>query len=155
MMTISGPGANNLAVDGNAQSIVFYVNPGKTVTVSGLTVENGYSDAQNSGGGIFNDTATLTLSNCIISGNSGSGIGNEGFRGSATLMVTNRIVSGNTATFNGGGIGNSADEGGGLLTITNSTISGNSATVNGGGIFSLGALTVTITDSTITNNYLF
>ena len=43
-VTISGPGAKNLAVDGNAQSRVFYVNPGKTVTIDGLTVANGYSN---------------------------------------------------------------------------------------------------------------
>ena len=40
-VTISGPGANDLAVDGNAQSRVFYINPGKTVTISGLTITNG------------------------------------------------------------------------------------------------------------------
>ncbi len=40
-VTISGPGANNLAVDGNAQSRVFDINPGKTVTIDGLTVANG------------------------------------------------------------------------------------------------------------------
>ena len=38
-VTISGPGADHLAVDGNAQSRVFYVNPGKTVTIDGLTVD--------------------------------------------------------------------------------------------------------------------
>ena len=27
-VTINGPGADNLAVDGNAQSRVFYINPG-------------------------------------------------------------------------------------------------------------------------------
>jgi hypothetical protein len=154
-VTISGPGPNNLAVDGNAQSRVFYVNPDNTVAIDGLTVANGYSDAQNNGVGIFNDTATLTLSNCIISGNSGGGIGNEGFRGSATLMVTNCIVSGNTATFNGGGIDNGADEGGALLTITNSTISGNSADF-GGGIGNGGGkgarAIVTVSNSTISGN---
>ena len=49
-VTINGPGADHLAVDGNAQSPVFYVNPDTTVAIDGLTVENGYSDAQNGGG---------------------------------------------------------------------------------------------------------
>ena len=74
-VTVSGPGANHLAVDGNAQSGVFYVNPGegKKVTIDGLTVANGLSDY---GGGIFNDGsdqaggATLTITNCTVSGNS-------------------------------------------------------------------------------------
>jgi hypothetical protein len=155
-VTITGPGADNLAVDGNAQSLVFYVNPGKTVTVSGLTVENGYSDSPNGGSGIFNWNATLTVSNCTISGNSGGGIGNVGFRGSATLTITNCTVSGNSATAagNGGGIGNVAEEGDAVLTVSNSTISGNSAGV-GGGIgngANPGYAMVTISNCTISDN---
>jgi hypothetical protein len=49
-VAISGPGAKNLAVDGNAQSTVFYVNPGKTVTIDGLTVANGRANFFGSGG---------------------------------------------------------------------------------------------------------
>ena len=41
-VTINGPGADNLAVDGNAQSRVFGVSS-KTVTISGLTITNGTS----------------------------------------------------------------------------------------------------------------
>ena len=44
-VTISGPGAANLAVDGNAQSLVFNVNLVKTVTIFGLTVTNGNGGA--------------------------------------------------------------------------------------------------------------
>src|SRR5215467_6682097 len=68
-VTINGPGAKNLAVDGNAQSRVFDVNPGKTVTIDGLTVTNGYSPLA-SGGGIYNNAAVLTVTNCTFSGNS-------------------------------------------------------------------------------------
>ena len=70
-VTISGPGANNLAVDGNAQSRVFDVNPGKTVTIDGLTVANG-RNSFGSGGGIYNNAAALTVTNCTFSGNSAS-----------------------------------------------------------------------------------
>ncbi len=42
---ISGPGAANLAVDGNANSWVFFINQGSTVTISGLTVRNGLAGA--------------------------------------------------------------------------------------------------------------
>ena len=59
-ITISGPGANNLAVNGNAKSRVFHVASGKTVTISGLTITNGNSGSD-AGGGIYNDHATLTL----------------------------------------------------------------------------------------------
>ena len=55
-MSPLGPGENNLAVDANAQSRVFYVNrfsvkpltwqkqKSKTVTIAGLTVGNGNTD---------------------------------------------------------------------------------------------------------------
>src|SRR6266487_2984546 len=48
---ILGPGANNLAIDGNAISRVFYIASGKTVSISGLTITNGSADL---GGGIHN-----------------------------------------------------------------------------------------------------
>jgi len=40
-VTISGPGANLLAVDGNANGHVFSINSGETVIISGLTIRNG------------------------------------------------------------------------------------------------------------------
>ncbi|HEX4706775.1 MAG TPA: hypothetical protein VH229_03510, partial [Candidatus Udaeobacter sp.] len=40
-VTISGLGADNLTVDGNANDRVFYINLGNTVTISGLTIMNG------------------------------------------------------------------------------------------------------------------
>ena len=73
-VTISGPGADQLSVNGNASSRVFHISPGKTVTISDLTITNGYA-YQASGGGIYNEYATLTINNCIISGNSASGGG--------------------------------------------------------------------------------
>src|SRR5262249_4909244 len=58
-ITISGPGAVNLAVDGNTDSRVFHVAPGKTVTFSALTIThgnaNGKSFPDDSGGGVYND----------------------------------------------------------------------------------------------------
>jgi len=39
--TISGPGADQLAVDANDASRVFYIASGKDVTISRLTITNG------------------------------------------------------------------------------------------------------------------
>jgi hypothetical protein len=158
-VTISGPGANHLAVDGNGQSRVFYKR-GWNSTVSGLTIRNGHV-TNDFGGGIFNDGGALTLSDCTVIGNSayyGGGISNYNF-GDATfamLTLTNSTVSGNSA-YSGGGIFNSMFGGGALVTISNSTISGNSAAF-GGGIQSGGggpngpSTLVTITNSTISGN---
>ena len=154
-ITISGPGANILAVDGNHASIVFVIAQGKTVTISGLTISGGEAPA---GGGIVNDHGTLTVSNCSISGNSainGGGIFNFGFSGSATLTINNSTFSGNSAT-TGGGIYNNGEDGSATLTINNSTLSGNSASTNaGGGIFNdgfSGSATLTINNSTFSGN---
>jgi len=68
-VTISGPGANRLAVDANHTSRVFYIASGTDVTISGLTITNGSAPSHQFGGGIYNDHATLTLSSCTISGN--------------------------------------------------------------------------------------
>ena len=155
-VTISGPGANNLAVDGNAQSRVFYVNPGKTVTISGLTIANGHV-SNDVGGGISIHAAALTVTNCVLSGNSaysGGGIFNDSGIAGATLTVTNCTLSGNSGGVSGGGICNSGDNGSATLTITNSTLSGNSADY-GGGIYNSafnGSATLTITNSTLSGN---
>jgi predicted outer membrane repeat protein len=87
-VTILGPGANVLAIDGKGSSRVFYISPGATVTIAGLTITNG-SASGSIGGGIYNDHATTTVSNCTLTGNSamfsGGGIYSDGSGGGATL----------------------------------------------------------------------
>jgi hypothetical protein len=160
-ITISGPGADNLAIDGNAKSRVFYVSSGRTVTISDITITNGNppgSPPDDYGGGIYNDHATLTLNNCTISGNLasvGGGIFNDGFQGNAMLTLNNCAVTGNSIDFSGGGIFNDGQQGGsGTLEITNSTLSGNSA-LFGGGIANNGFGgngVVTLKESTLSGN---
>jgi hypothetical protein len=169
-----------LGVDALHGGRAFYISPGKTVTISGLTIFNGSApDPNRWGGGIYNDHANLTLNKCTISGNtadqgSGGGIFNDGSGGTATLTITNSTISGNTA-WPGGGIFNYAgtvtitnstlsgnsDNGynfggaivnGGTLTITNSTLSGNSAAI-GGAIYNWGGATLTITNNTFSGNF--
>jgi parallel beta helix pectate lyase-like protein len=135
---------------------VFNISSGKTVTLSGLTITNG-SFSFGDGGGIVNDHATLTVSNCTVSGNSavfGGGIWNDAEGGSATLTINNSTVSGNSANGTGGGILNDGLAGSATLTINNSTFSGNSAFV-GGGIHingNSGSATLTINNSTVSGN---
>src|SRR4029077_9143951 len=93
-VTISGPGANNLTVDGNANDRVFYISPGKTVTIDGLTVTNGHVAGANNGGAIYNDSANLTITNSALSGNSAGGGGGGIYNSLGTLMVTNSTLSG-------------------------------------------------------------
>src|SRR2546422_3141375 len=111
---ILGPGANSLAIDGNAASRVFYIASGKTVSISGLTITNGSADL---GGGIYHDHSTLTESSCTLSANS---------------------ATGSTATGLGSGVGiyNAGEYGGATLSVSATTFTNNSATngnVGGGG----------------------
>src|SRR3954470_359442 len=152
-ITVTGPGAGQLSVSGNAAGRVFHVASTKIVTISGLTITNGSAPASNpQGGGIYNDHGILTLSNCTISGNladrgNGGGIYNDGWNGSATLTITNSTISGNSA-WPGGGIYNY----GGTVTIASSTLSGNSDNGYnfGGAIANFG--TMMITNSTLSGN---
>jgi predicted outer membrane repeat protein len=144
-LTISGPGANNLAIDGNAKSRVFYIGSGKTVTISGLTIMNGNATSGANGGGVLNDHASVMLNRCTLSGNSagnvGGAISNNGQQsGSAFLLINNSSLSANSASYNGGAIFNGGEMGGSAsLGLNNSNLSGNSASVNGGAIFNDGS----------------
>jgi predicted outer membrane repeat protein len=165
-VTISGPGANELSIDGNQGDFVFAVDPDKTATISSLTIRNGQvgignvgtltvsncAISGNSSGGLSNvangqtsTNATLTIANSIISDNSGPGIFNEAFMASATVTILT-----STFTGNGGGIYTSGFEGGTNVTVNNSTISDNSADL-GGGIYSYWSA-VTIANSTLSGN---
>jgi fibronectin-binding autotransporter adhesin len=140
-ITISGPGATNLAISGNNVTRVFLIDPGATVSISGLTISSGNSL---SGGGIAIATATVTITNSTFSGNYaayGGGINNSAGR----LTVTNSTFSGNSASVGGGLL----NDGGGMVTVTNSTFSGNFGN-NGGGIYS--GATATVTNSTFSGN---
>src|SRR6516165_2760461 len=64
-VTINGPGAENLAVNGNATFRVFE-NYAPNITISGFTITNGLSPSSKSGGGILNHGG-LTLSDSVVS----------------------------------------------------------------------------------------
>jgi hypothetical protein len=163
-VTITGPGADQLSVNGNAASRVFHISSGKTVTISGLTITNGSAGAGN-GGGIWNDHATLTINSCTVSGNSassGGGIFNNGAHpGGAIATINNSTISGNSGggIFNDGATGSVPGTGFAFaaLTVSGCTVSGNSlygihnnAKSNLTGLNGYASLTVT--NSTISGN---
>jgi hypothetical protein len=157
---ISGPGAENLAIDGNAKDRVFHVGAGKTVSISGLTITNG--DATNNllgGGGIYNDHSTLTVNNCTISGNlagQGGGICNDGQAGgAAALQINHSTISGNSAGLGAAIFNNAEFAGYAAAQINSSSIIENAGTA----IFSVaciefgcGQVTVQVDSSTLSGN---
>jgi hypothetical protein len=163
-LTIAGPGASQLAVSGKGASRVFDVtNQKATVTIAGLTVENG--SVTGDGGGIYN-AGTLTFSGCTLSGNAalyGGAIFNDS---GAALTVSGCTLSGNYVhgstqypinAFDdgpdGGGIYNR-----GTATVTNTNLSGNQAygpdfgMGNAGAIFNDAAGVLKLSDCTLSGN---
>src|SRR5437870_1304380 len=164
-ITISGPGANLLAVSraGNAAPFrIFHVMLGHTVIIERLAIRNG-SVLNTFGGGIYNFESALTVISCALAGNSalgqqGSGGGifsnGGGAGGNASLTIINSAFSGNAAT-TGGAVGHNGSSGMANLTISNSTLSGNSASFVGGGVddhTANGTASITITNSTLSEN---
>ena len=128
-LTVAGPGASLLTIDGNQSSSVLVVNDGSIFTdidvnISGLKITGGNTSFD--GGGITN-TENLVLHDMIITDNHGSGGG--GIKNVAgNLTVSDTVVSQNTSSTAGGGLFNS-----GTASITASAIENNIA-LNGGGI---------------------
>ena len=167
-VNISGPGTDNLAVSGNAKSRVFHISTGTTATISGLTIKNGVATGNypdNSGGGIYNDHATLTVNDCAITGNFasvGGGINNDAFNPNhenvhAVLTINNSIFTENSVDGNGGAIYNYAYRSYANLTINKSAFTGNAAASFGGAVgnVTLDAPTstmVSLNNSTLTGN---
>lgn len=157
-LTVTGPGADLLTMDGNLASRIIATSPNVIAEISGITFTRGNGvGAVNTGrgGAIYNVGGTLVLRNVIVTGNSapnGGGLNNAGSTGPsipATLTIENSIISGNTATGSGGGMQNFSTS---TVTVTNSLFIGNvsnGTTGGGGGQFNGG---VRITNSTFTGN---
>src|SRR6267378_1942357 len=166
-LTITGPGANRLTVTAMYNDFVYFrifniSSSTVTVSISGMTISNGYLPGEG-GGGVLNENGTMTITGCTISNNSaGSGFGMDIAEGGGilndsggSLIIINSAISSNScsatdgepfifASAFGGGVDNL-----GSMTITNCTISGNSAvgptsldSGYGGGISNSGLLQI-------------
>ena len=113
----------------NSYHVVTGSGTDTTAVLDGFTITGG--NANSHGGGMYNMSGSLTVTNCTFSGNSavGGGGGMFNYNGSSPT-VTNCSFSGNSAS-SGGGMSNMANS---SSTVTNCTFSGNSATYHGGGL---------------------
>jgi len=131
---IVGPGAKALTVrrstaSGTPNFPVVTVDSGAAVdlngvrpnvTISGLTIANGNVPSGN-GGGIFNHTGQLTVTNCGITGNTASQGGGIFTDAHTVSAVRGSTINGNTATFAA-----AMETYNSSSSLVNSTISGNS-----------------------------
>ena len=161
-LTITGPGANRLTVQRSTYAArIFNITPGVTVSISGITISNGFAQDGPGGGGILN-AGMLTLTDCTISHNfldaQYGGLGGGGvLNDNGTMIITGCTISNNSVSEGQGGGGVLNDNG--TMTITGCTISNNSAyrsgldsfTSHGGGIWNDSGSLI-ITNSTISGN---
>lgn len=151
---VQGPGAAVLTVDGNNASRVFYIYspaaPPIDVTISGLTLTGGNDIA---GGAIIDVGEHLTLDRLTVSNNTASAVGGGVAVGgdTAQLTITSSLFSGNSAV-RGGGI--YLYDSGAPTLIQDTVIQGNQASGNGGGAYFYGpSFDVTIERCTISGNH--
>ncbi|MEY2510438.1 MAG: hypothetical protein QOE26_1201 [Verrucomicrobiota bacterium] len=166
-VTIVGPGARTLTINGKGASRIFNIQAGAgSVTISGLTLANAKAASSGAfpngwGGAIFN-SASLTLTDCTLSGNSasfhgGAILNNGSSSGNATLTLTNCTLTGNSSTMSGGAILNlGSPSGHATLNMTNCTLNQNSASQHGGAIYNdgtnAGNAALTLTNCTFNQN---
>ena len=150
---IIGAGAGATIIDANQLDRAFHVHAGRTASISGVTIRNGYlSGPAVFGGGIFNQ-GSLTVSDTVITRNHAGSAGScpatgGGIASTGGLTVVKSEISHNDAGCSGGGIYNE-----GALNVRDSTISDNSAQIGGGGIFDAGIGTLrTVHNSAIHDN---
>lgn len=143
-ITIAGPGASQLAVNGGGAGRVFNVAEDTTVAISGLTITGGFASGGD-GGGILNG-GSLTVDGCRITGNTADGYGG-GIANHGNLTVRNSSLTGNRVNNSYGG----AIEDWGALTVVNSTMSSNVAGSDGGAT-SLDGGVATFVNVTIADN---
>lgn len=145
---------NDATIDGNGAVTldrVFQVLATQVVDISDLTITDGRT---NSFGGGIRNAGTLTLTRVSVSanrttGNAGGGIAIEG---GGSLHLDNCTISNNIAATLAGGVAVLGD----TLTVFQSAISGNTAQGDrAGGIFVGTGATLSMTDSTVSNNDAF
>ena len=149
----------------------YYLN--ENSVLDGFTITGGNANGVSNnftGGGMYNESSSPTLTNLVFSNNFGV-IGGGMVNGSSPSLNNVTFIN-NSTTNDGGGIwnygaltltnaifsGNTADRGGGMLnesswtTLTNVTFFGNTATNCGGGMFNLSS-SPTLINITFSNNH--
>jgi hypothetical protein len=122
-----------------------FLDPGFVTSISNVTISGGRETTGVGGGGIISGAIgnTLTLTNCIISGNSATGVGTLGGGGvshaGGNLSISGCSFTGNSTSASGGGLGYSAGDpfgrtpSPGTLTISGSTFTSNTASSSAAG----------------------
>lgn len=157
-LTISGPGADRLAISGNNSSRIFRITA-SGVHLEGLALRHGVvADAgiENADGGAIYSTGALTISHSLLSFNQSGDDGGAIAMGDGDLTIINTIISDNAADDAGGGIYHAAA---GAVTILHSRLTNNVAGLalgaafrSGGAIYNDSTGSLVMEYTTLANN---
>jgi hypothetical protein len=100
-VTLTGPGANLLTIDGQGASRILTVPYSVTFVLSGVTLANG--KAADGFGGAIENNGTLTVSDSLITGSSASRAGGGVYTFQHSLTLTDCTISSCSAGLYGGG----------------------------------------------------
>ncbi len=148
-LTITGPGAGNLAISGNNAVRVFNIDATSTdvITIAHLTIRDG-DGGSGFGGGIRSEGADLTLSNVTLYNNSADNGGGMYVHDNNVTLIETQVLS-NTAGTSGGGLNVYKSS----VTLTNTQILSNTAGDNGGGLYKNDSSgLVTMANGAVNNN---
>ncbi|MCA8989734.1 MAG: hypothetical protein KDA78_18950, partial [Planctomycetaceae bacterium] len=150
-LTINGPGANLLTINGNNATRHFEIlGSGVDVILSGLTLTGGNDTSSNGGGSIRNTGTSIVLVGMNFEGNRSSSFGgaiDDDANGVGSMLFVTTTFSNNISAVAGGAIDVASP-----AQFINSTISGNSAINGGGGIGISTGGEVTLVNSTVVLN---
>jgi hypothetical protein len=166
-LTITGPGATALVVDGNNAATILQISGSTTVAISGLGFASGLSSSSGMAGAIQNG-GTLSVSQSDFGVNDAVGAGGGAIQNTGSLTVRDSTFAANAAGGVGTGSGSGIGSGGAIdnttgasLIVSGSTFGSNTAGGDGAGAIDSGdgsggaiatAGPATITNSTLTAN---
>jgi len=156
-LTIQGQGPDHTYVQAagskdTADRRVFTIPEGRTVTLKDMTIRYGKCSIA---GAIRNEGTLLTITNCVIIDNIGTGnVGAMYTKNSVVVVASTEIIDNSTPGGIVGAIYNLANGVANSLTLTDCTISGNSSG-NGGALDNVsttaGSFTATLDDCTLSD----
>ncbi|MDT0635114.1 choice-of-anchor Q domain-containing protein [Spectribacter hydrogenoxidans] len=161
-VSLDGNTANTTAGGGGGNGGGLHVTGNGNVEIIMSEIVN--NTAATEGGGLWNNTGTMTVDGSTVSNNTANGTGaqdggggifnNAGGddAGSGSVVVTSSVITGNRVPEGSGSGGGILNNFGGTLTVENSRISGNSAQRAGGGIETVGSTQVTLTVVDLSGN---
>jgi CSLREA domain-containing protein len=139
-------GGNEIKISADGSGRVWWVEPGGELTLQQLVVADAFV-YEKSGGGLYNDSGTVTLLDCKFLSNTAE-IGGGIYNDSGSVILRDCVFMSNTTEWGGGG----AIENQGTLDISNCSFTENIASGGwGGAIENWG--TITVTNSTFSNGY--